>query len=279
MCTHEEASAAIAHGYAKVAGKPMACLVHSTVGLQHASMAIYNAWCDRVPVMVLAGNIADAAKRRPGVEWYHTAQDLGALVRDYTKYDDYPVSLQHYAESFMRAQAMSVTPPMAPVLIVADAELQEQPIGHPHGAARQQIVGFDPVRELGEIRFREQDAASLLHARHGGGVRVRHAAREDRRAALRLHAGRVDRILGRERHAVQRPQRVAAHHGRLGLARGVERAVRHRDDRIDRRIDGFDAIQVRLHHFHGRYRLGADQFRERGCILIKDFGLHGLPFK
>lgn len=132
VCTHEEASAAIAHGYAKVAGKPMACLVHSTVGLQHASMAIYNAWCDRVPVMVLAGNIADAVKRRPGVEWYHTAQDLGALVRDYTKYDDYPVSLQHYAESFMRAYTMSVTPPMEPVLIVADAELQEQPIEHGH---------------------------------------------------------------------------------------------------------------------------------------------------
>lgn len=131
VCTHEEASAAIAHGYAKVAGKPMACLVHSTVGLQHASMAIYNAWCDRVPMMVLAGNIADATKRRPGVEWYHTAQDLGALVRDYTKWDDYPMSLQHYAESFMRAYTMSVTPPMEPVLIVADTELQEQPIADP----------------------------------------------------------------------------------------------------------------------------------------------------
>ncbi|WP_246797469.1 thiamine pyrophosphate-binding protein [Burkholderia perseverans] len=142
VCTHEEASAAIAHGYAKAAGKPMACLVHSTVGLQHASMAIYNAWCDRVPVMVLAGNIADATKRRPGVEWYHTAQDLGALVRDYTKYDDYPVSLQHYAESFMRAYTMSVTAPMEPVLIVADAELQEQPIAHPHE------IRVPPLREV-----------------------------------------------------------------------------------------------------------------------------------
>ncbi|MBR8094674.1 thiamine pyrophosphate-binding protein [Burkholderia cenocepacia] len=128
VCTHEEASAAIAHGYAKVAGKPMACLVHSTVGLQHASMAIYNAWCDRVPMIVIAGNIADATKRRPGVEWYHTALDLGALVRDYTKYDDSPVSLQHYAESFARAYTLSVTPPMEPVLIVADAEFQERPI-------------------------------------------------------------------------------------------------------------------------------------------------------
>jgi acetolactate synthase-1/2/3 large subunit len=87
------------------------------------------------------GNIADAAKRRPGVEWYHTAQDLGALVRDYTKWDDYPVSLQHYAESFMRAYTMSVTPPMEPVLIVADAELQEQPIADPRD------IRVPPLRE------------------------------------------------------------------------------------------------------------------------------------
>lgn len=131
ICTHEEISAAIAHGYAKVAGKPMACLVHSTVGLQHASMGIYNAWCDRVPVIVIAGNIADGPKRRPGVEWYHTAQDLGALVRDYTKWDDCPASLQGYAESFMRAVTMATTPPMEPVLIVADADLQEAPIADP----------------------------------------------------------------------------------------------------------------------------------------------------
>ncbi|MEQ5842969.1 thiamine pyrophosphate-binding protein [Paraburkholderia acidicola] len=130
-CTHEEISAAIAHGYAKVAGKPMACMVHSTVGLQHASMAIYNAWCDRVPMMVIAGNIADTSKRRNGIEWYHTAQDLGVLVRDFTKWDDAPVSLQHYAESFVRAYTMSVTPPMEPVLIVADAELQERPLDNP----------------------------------------------------------------------------------------------------------------------------------------------------
>lgn len=130
VCTHEEASAAIAHGYAKVAGKPMACLVHSNVGLQHASMALYNAWCDKVPMIVIAGNIADSVKRRAGVEWFHTAQDLGAIVRDYTKWDDAPLSLQGYAESFMRAYTMSMTSPMEPVLIVADADLQEQPIAH-----------------------------------------------------------------------------------------------------------------------------------------------------
>lgn len=133
VCTHEEISAAICHGYAKVAGKPMACLVHSNVGLQHASMAIYNAWCDRAPMMVIAGNMIDATTRRPGVEWYHTAQDLGTMVRDFVKYDDTPVSLQHFAESFMRASSIAMTPPTKPVMIVADGELQEN--GAEKGAA------------------------------------------------------------------------------------------------------------------------------------------------
>lgn len=128
VCVHEEISAGIAHGYAKVANKPMACLVHSTVGLLHASMAIYNAWCDRAPIMVIAGNGLDATKRRPGVEWVHSAQDLGAFVREYVKYDDAPISLQHYAESYMRAHELSMTPPYEPVMIVADSELQEEEV-------------------------------------------------------------------------------------------------------------------------------------------------------
>jgi acetolactate synthase-1/2/3 large subunit len=102
-CVHEEISAAMCHGYAKVVGRPMACLVHSTVGLQHASMAIYNAWCDKVPIFVLAANLLDETKRRPGVEWVHTMTDLGSMVRDYVKWDDTPDSLQHFSESFMRA--------------------------------------------------------------------------------------------------------------------------------------------------------------------------------
>src|SRR5579883_1505996 len=124
-CTHEEASVAIAHGYAKAAGKPMAILAHSTVGLQHSAMAVYNAWGDRVPIIMMAGNLVDAAKRRPGVEWYHSAIDPAALLRDITKWDDQPASLQHFAESMVRAYKIATTPPMEPTLIVADADLQE----------------------------------------------------------------------------------------------------------------------------------------------------------
>jgi acetolactate synthase-1/2/3 large subunit len=127
---HEESSVAIAHGYAKAAGRPMAVLAHSTVGLQHAAMAVYNAWCDRAPVIVLAGNFMDAAARRPGVEWFHCAQDPAAILRDFTKWDDQPASLQHFAESMVRAYKIATTPPMEPVVVVADGALQEHPIEH-----------------------------------------------------------------------------------------------------------------------------------------------------
>ena len=127
-CMHEESSVAMAHGYAKAAGKPMGILAHGTVGLQHAAMAVYNAWCDRVPVMIFAGNFLDADKRRPGVEWYHCVQDPAAMLRDFTKWDDQPASLQHFAESVMRGYKLATTPPMEPVVITADGYLQEASI-------------------------------------------------------------------------------------------------------------------------------------------------------
>ena len=93
LCLHEEVAVSIAHGYAKVTGKAMAAAVHSNVGLFHATMAIFNAWCDRMPVVILgATGPVDAAKRRPWIDWIHTARDQGALVRDYTKWDDQPAS-------------------------------------------------------------------------------------------------------------------------------------------------------------------------------------------
>jgi len=130
-CCHEESSVAMAHGYAKIEGKPLAILAHGTVGLQHASMAIYNAWCDRVPVYIILGNTLDASMRYPGVEWVHSVQDAAAMVRDYVKWDDTPVSLQHFAESAVRAYKVTMTPWQGPVVLVADSELQERPIaGH-----------------------------------------------------------------------------------------------------------------------------------------------------
>jgi acetolactate synthase-1/2/3 large subunit len=127
-CCHEESSVAMAHGYAKVDGKPMLVMAHGTVGLQHASMAVYNAFADRVPIYMVIGNILDAQYRRSDVEWTHAVQDATAMVRDYIKWDDTPVSLTHFAESAMRAYKIAMTPPYGPVVLVADTVLQEEPI-------------------------------------------------------------------------------------------------------------------------------------------------------
>src|SRR5438876_8127329 len=127
-CCHEESSVFIADGYARVENKPMGVLAHSTVGLQHAAMGIYNSFAGRVPVFILLGNTIDAAARRPGVEWNHSAQDAAGMVRDYTKWDDLPISLTHFAESAVRGYKIAMTPPRGPIVLVADSDLQETPL-------------------------------------------------------------------------------------------------------------------------------------------------------
>ena len=132
LCLHEEHAVAIAHGYAKVTGKPLAAAVHANVGLMHASMAMFNAWCDRVPVIVLgATGPVDAPKRRPWIDWIHTARDQGALVRPYTKWDDQPASAEAARESLLRACWLATTPPRGPVYINLDVGMQEAPLGEP----------------------------------------------------------------------------------------------------------------------------------------------------
>jgi thiamine pyrophosphate-dependent acetolactate synthase large subunit-like protein len=132
LCLHEESAVAIAHGYAKVTGRAMAAAVHSNVGLMHATMAIFNAWCDRMPVLVLgATGPVDAAKRRPWIDWIHTARDQGALVRPYTKWDDQPASPAAAREALMRAMWIAQTVPQGPVYVNFDAEMQEAKLAEP----------------------------------------------------------------------------------------------------------------------------------------------------
>ena len=126
--THEEASVAMCHGHFKATGKPQMALMHGTVGLQHAAMAVYNAWADRVPLIMIGGNDLDASKRPPGVPTVHSAQDINALVRDFTKWDDQPVSLQHFSQSFVRAYKYAMTPPYGPVMLALDAGVQQASI-------------------------------------------------------------------------------------------------------------------------------------------------------
>ena len=123
-CMHEESSVAMNNGYAKIEGKPALVMAHGTVGLQHATINIYEAWCDRVPAYVVLGNSADAARRFGDVGWVHSVQDTCSIIRDYTKWDDAPASLTHFAESAVRAYKIATTPPYGPVALVADEELQ-----------------------------------------------------------------------------------------------------------------------------------------------------------
>jgi acetolactate synthase-1/2/3 large subunit len=127
-CMHEESSVAMANGYAKVEGKPVMICAHGTVGLQHASMAVYDAFADHTPVYMVLGNTQDAMKRGSEVIWVHSAQDPASIVRDFTKWDDQPISLGHFAESAVRAYKVMMTPPMGPVAITLDTELQEDAI-------------------------------------------------------------------------------------------------------------------------------------------------------
>jgi len=127
LTVHEEHAVAIAHGYARVTGRAMAVALHANVGLMHATMAIFNAWCDRVPMLLLGGvGPMDATQRRPWVDWIHTARDLGALVRGYTKWDDQPASVPAAIEAMLRAHRIALTPPCGPVYVNLDASIQEQ---------------------------------------------------------------------------------------------------------------------------------------------------------
>ena len=157
-CLHEESSVAIAHGYAKASGKPMAVMAHGSVGFQHAAMAVYNAWCDRVPVIMFGGNGIDADKRRPGTEWSHSVQDPALMLRDYLKWDDAPGSLQHFAESTVRAYRVATTGQMGPVVIMADIDLQEDAI---HGKPPS-IPKLRPALPLQGDTGALQEAAKLL---------------------------------------------------------------------------------------------------------------------
>src|SRR5437764_3058120 len=160
-CMHEESAVAMGHGYFKVAGKPLMTLCHGTVGLQHAAMAIYNAWCDRVPMIVIGGNDLDAATRPPNVPTFHSAQDINALVRDFTKWDDTPVSLQHFAQSMVRAYKIAMTPPYGPVMIALDAGLQQEAV-RTHGGEKLYIPRYIPSSPPQGDTGAVKEAARLL---------------------------------------------------------------------------------------------------------------------
>ena len=126
LCTHEEIAVAIANGYFRVTGEPIATGLHNVVGLQHASMAIFNAWCDRSAILNLGGGGPQDANQRRSTDWVHTALVQGNAVRDYVKFDDQPASIEAMPESLLRAMRTAMTDPKGPVYICLDSTIQEQ---------------------------------------------------------------------------------------------------------------------------------------------------------
>jgi thiamine pyrophosphate-dependent acetolactate synthase large subunit-like protein len=161
LCLHEESAVALAHGWAKVTGRPMLAIVHANVGLMHATMAIFNAWCDRAPVIVLGATGAlDATRRRPWIEWIHTARDQGALIRNFSKWDDQPSSIGAAQEAILRANMIAQTAPRGPVYLNFDLALQEDEIETV--PVMPDIARFTPPASLEPGGALVQQAAELL---------------------------------------------------------------------------------------------------------------------
>ncbi len=145
LCLHEDHAVAIAHGYAKATGQPMACVLHSNVGLLHGAMSLFNAWLDRAPMLVLgATGPLDAPKRRPWIDWIHTSRDQAGLVRSMIKWDDQPSSPQALVEAMCRANIITRSAPTAPVYVVLDAGLQEMRLDNQSTPEIPDLARFEP---------------------------------------------------------------------------------------------------------------------------------------
>jgi acetolactate synthase I/II/III large subunit len=163
LCNHEAIAVYVAHGYAKATGKPGVAIVHDTCGLTNATGAIFNAWCDRVPLIVIGGTApTDISKRRPNTDWHHSALIHGNLVREFVKWDDQPFTISNFAESFMRAWKIAMTPPRGPVFICYDAELQEARLDEP--IELPDVSRYQPPVEIGPNSDAIRQAAEWLVA-------------------------------------------------------------------------------------------------------------------
>lgn len=162
LCLHEEIAVSLAHGYAKATGGAAVVAAHDLVGLMHASMAIYNAFCDRTPLVVVGGSgPADTALRRPA-DWLHSATTQAALVRDYVKWHTEPTTAPEALMSMVRAQQQALSGPRGPVYISLDAEMQERPLHEPLSVP--DLVRYSPPPPMAPEQVVVERAADLLVA-------------------------------------------------------------------------------------------------------------------
>jgi benzoylformate decarboxylase/acetolactate synthase-1/2/3 large subunit len=164
-CPHEKIAVGIAHGYTKATGEPMATILHNVVGLLHGAMGVYYAWLDRAPVLVLGGaGPAEQARRRPNIDWIHSANVQGNAVRDFTKWDHEPRSIGDVPLVLARALRIAAGEPRGPVYVALDAGLQEDPLDAPVELPDFSRLG--PASPVGpDPRALERLARRLSHAR------------------------------------------------------------------------------------------------------------------
>ncbi len=242
ICIHEEHAVAIAHGYARVTGRPMAVALHANVGLMHATMAIFNAWCDRIPIFMLGGvGPIDAVKRRPWVDWIHTARDMGALVRGYTKWDDQPASIPAALEAMVRAYRIATTAPCGPVFVNLDATIQEEPLASapsmpPLERFTQPVAGDPPETVVANVAAALERASRPLFMI---GRVSREAADFDARVALAERVGA--RVLTDIKTGASFPTRHPLHPYPPGLYVSAEAGALIRDADV---IVSFDWIDL-----------------------------------
>ena len=185
LCIHEEHAVALAHGFAKVTDRAMAVALHSNVGLMHATMAVFNAWCDRVPMLVIgAQGPMDAELRRPWVEWIHTARDLGSLIRGYVKWDDQPASVGAALEALTRARIITATAPTGPVYVCLDLTTQEEPLKA--GQVLPDLARFAPPLPARASDEAVRRAADLLAAAEKPVILIGRVSRDETAWALRV---------------------------------------------------------------------------------------------
>ena len=242
LCLHEEHAVAIAHGWAKVTGTPLAVILHANVGLMHASMAVYNAWCDRVPMMIFgATGPVDAAKRRPWIDWIHTSRDQAAVIRPYVKWDDQPASLEASLSAMLRSSVITQTAPKAPTYVCFDVTVQEERIAEMpaipeperHMAPRMTQVSEPDMRAVLTLLEASQKPVFLM------GRMSRDQGDWDRRVALAEHFGA--RVVTDIKTAASFPTRHPLHIGAPGyfVSRDAAQTIAEAD-----LIIGFDWVDL-----------------------------------
>jgi len=232
LCLHEQHAIAMAHGYAKASGRMMGAILHSNVGLLNGSMAIFNAWCDRVPMLILgATGPWDAAKRRPWIDWIHTASDQGALIRGFTKWDNQPASVPAAYDALLRAAQMATTAPCGPTYVNLDAGLQEAKLGGlPPLPDASRFQAPEPPRPTPELVAR---AAALLSGAAAPVIMVGRGRRtiESWRARVALAEKLGARVVTDLKPGASFPTRHPLHVGPPGtyLSEAAVRVVREAD--------------------------------------------------